>query len=63
LPPAIAARVVGLTEAEACERLLRYGPNAMEAEVPDVWRQVLRRQFRSDLPRPVVMPADRLAMI
>ncbi|MGY3087287.1 Ca2+-transporting ATPase [Hymenobacter sp. UYAg731] len=45
--PALAARVVGLTEAEACERLRRYGPNAVEPVLPDSWWQVLLRQFRS----------------
>ncbi|GAB2871275.1 cation-translocating P-type ATPase [Hymenobacter ruber] len=45
--PTIAARVVGLTEAEARARLQQYGPNAVEPVVPDSWWQVLLRQFRS----------------
>ncbi|GAB3847210.1 cation-transporting P-type ATPase [Hymenobacter terrigena] len=47
LSPASAARVVGLTEAEARARLQQYGPNAVEPVVPDSWWQVLLRQFRS----------------
>ncbi|MDB5267524.1 MAG: cation-transporting P-type ATPase [Hymenobacter sp.] len=46
-PPASAARVVGLTEAEARARLRHYGPNAVEPVVPDRWWQVLLRQLRS----------------
>lgn len=43
----MAARVVGLTKTEACARLRQYRPKAVKAVVPDRWRQVLLRQFRS----------------
>ena len=46
-PSPAAPAATGLSTAEAARRLRQYGPNAVEAVVPESWWQLLLRQFRS----------------
>nr|WP_262907841.1 cation-transporting P-type ATPase [Hymenobacter sp. 15J16-1T3B] len=46
-PPATAPAAGGLSSTEARQRLLQYGPNALETVVDAGWLRVLLRQFRS----------------